>query len=281
MQLQQGTSNDVGDHKVGVTSVSETRGVPLVHLVVFDPRTGEETPYRLALGSVFSVGGDRYAVIKIAPASGDTRGSVTITRSDERARSALAARAASLAQALLGAMEPDPVRDAERAAYETQKEQEDAARILEMHLSKKLAPLHVPPHPEVRLADLAALEEYLEGRGVAYERVPGGIALGFTESRVRYSVTVEWAQGHIRLTTPVPTVDIPPDQRERLAAAIERANAQIGQPLWRLEPALVAVVDAPPDDDGSVSSGVVEHAIALTREAVFRDPPIFRMVLRG
>jgi hypothetical protein len=178
-------------------------------------------------------------------------------------------------------MDPDPARDAEREAYEAQKEKEDAARILEMHLSKQLPPVRVPPHPAVFLADLAALEDYLAKRGVAFDRVPGGISIGFTSSRVKHAIAIVWSRDQLRFTTPVPGVEIPADKRAKLAAAIERVNAQIGQPVWQLEPGLSAVVVASANHDGTVSSRVVEHAIAHIREAVFRDPPIFRMVLRS
>jgi hypothetical protein len=302
-ELRQGTVHDVGDHKVGVTSVYEGSGARLVSLTVLDPGTRQETAHRLTIGDVFSVGGDRYRVTSIELASGAKQGSITIAPENERVRpegapsgdrgggaimtqpkdpkAEMQQRTKDLARALLEALEPDPQRDAERAAYEAEKEKEDAARILEFHLSKQLPPVEVPPHPSVSLADLAALEDYLGRRGVAFERVPGGITLSFMSMRVKYTIAIEWSGGQVRLTTLVPTVAIPAEQRGKLAAAIERVNAQIGQPLWRLTPGLVARVVASTDDDGTVSTGVVEEAIAVIRAAVFRDPPIFRMAMRS
>jgi hypothetical protein len=183
-------------------------------------------------------------------------------------------RAEQLARQLLAALD-DPAADADRAAFDAQKARDDAATTLAYHLSKTFAKPRVPPHRDVALRDVGAMREYLRDRGERFIHTPAGIALDDKSGRV----AVDWLADRVEVVAPV-ALDVGDGDRARLAALLEHLNRQIGRDVWRLDPTLRAVVTAPLDG-GALASGSLEHAIALARQVVLRDPATFRMVLRS
>ncbi len=139
----------------------------------------------------------------------------------------------------------------------------------------------LPPHPAVFLESRAALGEYLRGRGVEHSTQPLGVTVHVDLGAiVDYVIDVHWLDDHVRFIAPS-ALAVPPARLAELALAAEKANAELGLPVWRLLPNLSATDTALLDHNGMLSSRVVEYALGLLREALVRDLPVFRQQLEG
>jgi hypothetical protein len=134
----------------------------------------------------------------------------------------------------------------------------------------------LPPHPALYLADRGALASYLLARGsrhrVRQDRVSISLGVGeFSDSML----DVYWLVDQVRFIV-IAALDISSADLAEVALAVERVNAVIGFPVWRVLPTLSATFTATLDHEGRLSSRVLEYAIALLRDALVHDQPVFR-----
>jgi hypothetical protein len=139
----------------------------------------------------------------------------------------------------------------------------------------------LPPHPAVYLADRAGLAEYLRARGVDYIVQPLGFSITIDIGAiVDYVVDVHWLDDQVRFFAPS-ALNVPPARLAEAALTAEKVNMEIGFPVWRVLPNLSATYTVTLDHKGVLSSRVLEYALALLREALVRDLPVFRAQLEG
>ncbi|MDX2087537.1 MAG: hypothetical protein SFX73_06795 [Kofleriaceae bacterium] len=137
------------------------------------------------------------------------------------------------------------------------------------------------PHPGVYLAGRPALAEYLKARGVDYSVQPLGFTLNLDIGAiVDYVIDVHWLDDQVRFFAPS-AVFVAVPRLPEAALLVEELNARIGFPVWRLLPNLSATYTATLDHKGLLSSRVLEYAVALLRDALVRDLPVFRARLEG
>jgi hypothetical protein len=80
MELEQGKAHKVSDHMVGITNVYEAGGTKLASIMVLEPTSRKETPHRLAVNDVLTIGTDKYKVTAIKLPAGGAKGSITIQK---------------------------------------------------------------------------------------------------------------------------------------------------------------------------------------------------------
>ena len=136
-----------------------------------------------------------------------------------------------------------------------------------------------PRHDEGQgqpIADVAQLERYLAGRGVATTAIPGGLRAADPP------IVIEWEKEHrqVRFRSQL-AIDVPPPRRVAVGAVVARANAVAGRAVWRTEPEVYAEIVAPIAGDGSLSSGEVDDAIAALRASLARDIEALQAAIRG
>lgn len=142
-----------------------------------------------------------------------------------------------------------------------------------------MPPLMLPPHPAVYLADRDGLAAYLRARGFDYGVQPAGYTINVDIGAVvDYLIDVHWLDDQVRFVAPS-AVTIPPALLAEAALAVERVNAEIGFPVWRVLPNLAATYTATLDHRGTLSSRVLEYAIALLHDALVRHLPVLRAQL--
>lgn len=135
------------------------------------------------------------------------------------------------------------------------------------------------PHPAVYVADVDAFAGYLRSRGIDHGPQPHGVSIYVDIGEVvDFVIDVHWLVDQVRFVAPTPIV-IAPARLADAAVAVERLNAEIGFPVWRVLPTLAATFTATLDHTGALSSRVAEYAIALLRDALVRDQPALREVL--
>ena len=139
----------------------------------------------------------------------------------------------------------------------------------------------LPPHPAVYLADRRGLATYLRARRFDYGVQPAGYTINLDIGAiVDYVIDVHWLDDQVRFIAPS-AVDVAPARLAEAALAVERVNAEIGFPVWRVLPNLSATYTATLDHGGTLSSRVLEYAIALLRDALVRHLPVLRAQLGG
>ncbi|QSQ23183.1 hypothetical protein JY651_50280 [Pyxidicoccus parkwayensis] len=134
----------------------------------------------------------------------------------------------------------------------------------------------LPPHPTLYLADAGALASYLRAQGrrhrVRQDRVVISLGVGeFSDA----TLDVFWLDDQVRFNV-IAALDISSADLAQVALAAERVNEEIGFPVWRVLPMLSATYTVTLDHEGRLSSRVLEYAIALLRDALVRDQPVFR-----
>lgn len=131
----------------------------------------------------------------------------------------------------------------------------------------------LPPHPAVYIASQAALGDYLRERGVRYRVKSDRIVISLDIPGVAM-VDAYWLSDQVRFVAQV-ALDVSGANPAELALAIEKVNQAIGFPVWRLLPTLSATYTVTLDHAGALSSRVVEYAVALLRDALVIDRPVF------
>ncbi|WP_163988819.1 hypothetical protein [Pyxidicoccus caerfyrddinensis] len=134
----------------------------------------------------------------------------------------------------------------------------------------------LPPHPALYIADPGALASYLRAREVRHrvrqDRVSISLDIGeFSDS----TLNVDWLVDQVRFSA-IAALDVSSANLAEVALAVERVNSEIGFPVWRVLPTLSATFTVTLDHEGRLSSRVLEYAIALLRDALVRDQPVFR-----
>jgi hypothetical protein len=134
----------------------------------------------------------------------------------------------------------------------------------------------LPPHPAVHLGELEALAGYLRSRGIDYSRQPYGVTIEVDIGEIaNFIIDVHWLIDQVRFVAVTP-LTVAATRLSEVALAVERVNAEIGFPVWRVLPTLAATYTATLDHTGALSSRVVEYAMALLRDALVRDQPVLR-----
>ncbi|MCY1022558.1 hypothetical protein [Pyxidicoccus sp. MSG2] len=133
----------------------------------------------------------------------------------------------------------------------------------------------LPPHPALYIAGPGALTSYLRAREVRHrvrqDRVSISLGVGeFSDA----TLDVDWLVDQVRFVV-IAALDVSSANLAEVALAVERVNAEIGFPVWRVLPTLSATFTVTLDHEGRLSSRVLEYAIALLRDALVRDQPVF------
>ena len=134
----------------------------------------------------------------------------------------------------------------------------------------------LPPHPAVFLSSTEELASYMRARGLSYFVQPYGFSISIDIGEIAdFEIDVFWLVHQLRFIAPSP-LDLSTTTQAEAALAVQRVNAEIGFPVWRLLPWLSATDTATLDHNGALSSRIFEYAHALLRDALVRDQRVFR-----
>lgn len=140
-------------------------------------------------------------------------------------------------------------------------------------------PLVLPAHPSVYLTNLDALKEYLRARDLDYGPHPLGVTLYVDIGDiVDHIIDVQWLVDQVRFIA-VTGIAVPAARLAATAMAVERVNLPRGFPVWRVLPTLAATYTVTLNHDGTLSSRVLEYAVALLYDALAHDRPALQQVV--
>jgi len=183
-------------------------------------------------------------------------------------------RAQELAARLVEAMN-DPEADAEREAYEEEKDRR-ASEILAAYHANRKRPDSEPPIQKL-LDSADELRSYLLFRGIDHEKTATGARIRFRMGGpTEYTIDIEWTSDRIRLTAPS-GLEVPESRREEVAKVIAGLNVRSEFPVWRMgrNPEAVAVAF----HDGGISSLVFDEYLSLLKDNLGRGIPALKEAL--
>jgi hypothetical protein len=135
----------------------------------------------------------------------------------------------------------------------------------------------LPPHPAVYLSEPRALAEYLRERGLKYRRRDHVTILLDIGEGILFGIAAFWLDDQVRFVAQS-ALAVDETKLAEIALAVERLNAEIGFPVWRVIPSLSATYTVTLDHTGALSSRALEYAIALIGLALVRDRPRLREI---
>ena len=135
----------------------------------------------------------------------------------------------------------------------------------------------LPPHPAASISNPLALANYLRERGFRYRRRDHVTILLDIGEGILFGIAAYWLDDQVRFVAQS-ALAVDETKLAEIALVVERLNAGIGFPVWRVVPSLSATYTVTLDHTGALSSRSLEYAIALIRLALVRDRAVLREV---